>query len=143
MEELTNATVYEKLKTLRRARGLSVQKLAEKMGEHHQKVGRVERGQTNLTIDYLLKLSKALETSIDTIVNEVPPQKGEKPQDNPNLLSEIVLWVEKHEALLSLQNNPEKKAKTVSLLYTQGQKVPQAQQPLFLETLLATLELIF
>jgi len=67
--------IYEKLREFRRSRGISVGKLAKELGENSQKVGRIERGQRSLTVDYLLKISKALSTPIETILEVEQPKK--------------------------------------------------------------------
>ena len=81
--------IYAKIRETRRARGLTVNELAEEIGENHQKVGRIERGKRSLTIDYLLKLSKALDTPLENFLNEENSDTYEasSASDSSNLLN--------------------------------------------------------
>ena len=63
-------SIYSKIRDIRQAKGLTVNHLAEKIGEDYQKVGRIERGQRSLTIDYLMKVSKALEIPVEDFFSQ-------------------------------------------------------------------------
>jgi len=117
-------SIYSKIRDIRQAKGLSVNSLAEKIGEDHQKVGRIERGKRSLTIDYLLKVSKALETPVETFFTE------ERQKEDLDLLNEIVIHFE--EAGISL--DPKSKGKCISKLYELAAKFPKSEQRLFLES---------
>ncbi len=146
MEKNFTSSIYSKLRNIRRSRGLTVNELAEKVGENHQKVGRIERGKSNLTIDCLLKLSKALDTPIDSIIQEENHQQGEDSsllqEENHPILNEIVLFVEQHSEALSLIDQPEKKAKLISTVYSQAITMPKEHQKRFYTTLLNSLVLL-
>lgn len=124
--------IYSKLREIRRSRGLTVHKLAEKIGENSQKVGRIERGNSNLTIDYLLKISKALNTPIDSILHDVPSKEQKQaPSEDPSILSEIVLRAEK----LFQEENRKLKAIFISTVYMQALKFPPQHRKQFLNAL--------
>lgn len=53
------------LKEVRKIQGLSQEELAEKVGVHRTYVGMIERGEKNITLLNILKISKAL---------NIPPQ---------------------------------------------------------------------
>lgn len=62
--------VLLKLRDIRRAKGMSLSALAEKVGIDYQRVGRMERGETQMTIDMLNKMSKILHVPITELLNE-------------------------------------------------------------------------
>lgn len=53
--------VLLKLRDVRRAKGMSLNSLAEKVGIDYQRVGRIERGETQMTVDMLSKISNGKE----------------------------------------------------------------------------------
>lgn len=59
-----------KLRDVRRAKGMSLNSLAEKVGIDYQRVGRIERGETQMTVDMLSKISKVLHVPITELLNE-------------------------------------------------------------------------
>ncbi len=119
--------IYSKIRNIRQAKGITVNTLAEKIGEDHQKVGRIERGKRRLTIDYLLKVSKALDTPLEEFLSDKNPVTSD-------LLSEIITLVEEKE--LQTKN----KGKFISKLYELATKFPRDQQQLFLESFFEGLE---
>lgn len=132
MDKENQKSIFNKLRELRRSRGLTVDTLATKIGENSQKVARVERGDRSLTLDYLVKVSKALETPITTLIEEEERDSFA----STDLLNNIVLWVEEHEALLMKQPNPKKKAHIISKIFELASNIPADQQPIFLNSLL-------
>jgi len=61
----------ERIRTIRKAAGLSQEVLAEKADLHHNYVGELERGEKAATIDTLLKVAKALKVRVRDLVNEL------------------------------------------------------------------------
>ncbi|WP_133131358.1 helix-turn-helix domain-containing protein [Legionella yabuuchiae] len=59
-----------KLRDVRRSKGMSLNSLAEKVGIDYQRVGRIERGETQMTVDMLSKISKVLHVPISELLNE-------------------------------------------------------------------------
>lgn len=122
MNESNEDNIYAKLKKIRERRGLTVDNLAKKMGENHQKVGRIERGARTLTVDYLMKVSKALDTPIETLLTK----EALEPRQ-PKVLNEIVVLVEK-----TMPNiTAEQKGGLISNIYQETLKFPETHQSLF------------
>jgi transcriptional regulator with XRE-family HTH domain len=152
--------INQKLRNLRKERGLTLADLAEKMGTDHQHLSRIERGKSKLTVDFLLKLANALETPVEGIMDQSvskEPIEEEKvvssnppvplPQSSSFLLATILEKIEtlssKHHISLSCR----KKAFLASEIYTQTAKAlvhrdPEQMQRAFIDCSLAMLELI-
>ncbi|MBM3184096.1 MAG: helix-turn-helix transcriptional regulator [Chlamydiae bacterium] len=128
MDKKGSEQIYAKLRELRRRRGITVDELAKEVGENAQKVGRIERGKRSLTLDYLMKVSKALSAPIEGLIRqEKPPEE----RFNSNTLSDVVLLVEEFYSRFSSQ----KKGKLISKIYEHVLKIPIESQPLFLHAL--------
>lgn len=56
------------IRDIRKARDLSQEKLAEKMGVHRTYIGMIERGEKNPTYITILRLACALKVSISELV---------------------------------------------------------------------------
>mgnify|MGYP002785402276 CR=1 FL=1 len=138
-------TIYSKISEVRQAKGISVNTLAEKIGEDHQKVGRIERGQRSLTIDYLMKVSKALDTPLKDFVSDEPVCENNEPNEHAktiDVLSEIVMLMEENHSHFSQNLDPKKKGKLISKIYEQALKFPENQQRLFLRSFFECLKII-
>ena len=138
-KETNTCDVPDKLKDLRRSRGLTVQEFAREVGENHQKVGRIERGKTHPTLDYLLKISKNLDIPLDNLLSdekEKPTIKAssENKLDEMSLLNQVVVFVEENTSLI--QNcSPQRKGQLVCKLYECLMCVPKNAQNQFLNSL--------
>ena len=119
---MSKTDAYSKLRELRKSRGLTVNNLADKIGEDYQKVGRVERGQTSLTVDYLVKLSRGLKVPIDEILGEEQASEAPKHEDGQALLGYIVTAVDER---LSGVIESRKKGSLVSNIYDLVLKLPE------------------
>lgn len=131
-----NNNINLKLKELRRARGLTVDILAKKMGENSQKVGRIERGARSITFDYLIKVSKALDAPVELFLkeNNKKEEKRELLASSSSVLNRIVIQVEEY-----CQKNrikTDKKAKIISKIYELTLKFSEENQNLFLDSLI-------
>lgn len=63
-------TVFaDRIKELRKKKGLSQAELAEAMGVHFAQVSRYERGETKPNAEAMTKLAQVLETSTDFLMN--------------------------------------------------------------------------
>lgn len=62
--------VLLRLRDIRRAKGMSLNAFAEKIGIDYQRVGRMERGETQMTIDMLNKMSKVLHVPITELIRD-------------------------------------------------------------------------
>jgi transcriptional regulator with XRE-family HTH domain len=73
-------SIEERLQTLRRAKGLSQEQLAEVLGVSRQAVSKWESGQSLPEIEKLIAMSELFEVSIDHILKgtALPPHKGSR-----------------------------------------------------------------
>ena len=62
--------VYEELRRIRKERGLTLNQLAEQIGTDHQSISRLERGKSRLTLEWLMKITKALNMSVSEFGSE-------------------------------------------------------------------------
>lgn len=63
----------DRIRLLRIEKGLSQEMLGERSELHTNYVGQIERGEKNLTIDSLLKISKGLEISLEQLFRGLDP----------------------------------------------------------------------
>jgi len=61
----------DRIKELRLMKKLSQEELAEKAGLHRTYIGMVERGERNISLKNIQKLSNALETNIYNIFKDI------------------------------------------------------------------------
>jgi len=54
----------------RTALGLSQETLAEGVGCHRNYMGRIERGEQNITLDMMVRVARALKCTIQVLMNE-------------------------------------------------------------------------
>ena len=59
------------VRTLRTARGLSQEELAQKAGLHRTYIGGIERGERNISLVNIEKLAAALDVSLDAIMCDI------------------------------------------------------------------------
>ena len=50
--------------------GLSQEQLAERVGCHRNYMGRIERGEQNITLDMMIRVAKGLECTISGMMEE-------------------------------------------------------------------------
>lgn len=60
----------ENLRKMRKAQGISQEKLAELAELHRTYIGSVERGERNITIDSMERLARALGVTIQALLGE-------------------------------------------------------------------------
>lgn len=70
-------TVGKRLRAYRASLGFSQEKLAEKAGLHPTYIGQVERGEKNLTIESLEKITKALEIPMADVFEKIEDRRDE------------------------------------------------------------------
>ncbi len=64
MEKDILKTFGHNIQTLRKARGLTQEQLAEKSGLHRTYIGMIERAEKNITLRNIEKLAKALDVNL-------------------------------------------------------------------------------
>ncbi len=68
-------TVGKRLRGYRTSIGFSQEKLAEKAGLHPTYIGQVERGEKNLTIESLEKITKALDIPMASVFEKIEDRR--------------------------------------------------------------------
>lgn len=61
----------EVIRDLRKDKELSQEELADKAGLHRTYIGMIERGEKNITLENISKISKALQVSISELFKKV------------------------------------------------------------------------
>jgi transcriptional regulator with XRE-family HTH domain len=67
----------ERIRQLRTDQGLSQEQLAELADLHRTFIGRIERGETNVTLENIKKLSKGLNVSISKLFDGPVKKTGQ------------------------------------------------------------------
>lgn len=67
--------VGERIRRLRKEKGLSQEQLAERSGLHTNYVGQVERGEKNLTLETLEKIVSGLDVSLEELFRFLGPME--------------------------------------------------------------------
>lgn len=62
----------EKIRSLRKAAGITQERLAEKADLHHNFIGELERGNMETSLTSLLKISRALGVRVKELVEDIP-----------------------------------------------------------------------
>jgi DNA-binding XRE family transcriptional regulator len=68
--------VFNRVEELRISRGLTRQKLADRVGVHYQTIGYLERGEYSPSLILALKIAKALDAEIPEIFSIKPFKRG-------------------------------------------------------------------
>lgn len=63
----------ERIRVLRLDKGLSQEQLGERSGLHTNYIGQIERGEKNLTIESLQKISRSLEIPLEQLFHSIDP----------------------------------------------------------------------
>lgn len=92
MNKNLSRIIGDRIRRLRKQKGLTQQELAEKVGMEYTMIGRVEQGVRNLTIEGILKVAEAL----DADANYILAQKKKKTPltEKDKLLEEITQEIE-------------------------------------------------
>jgi hypothetical protein len=91
-----------------------------------------------LTVDYLVKASKALNTPIESILRDEKKSENGSYLLQSNTLNEIVVHMENSLSHLT----GEQKGKLISLIYAQALKFPENSQTLFIDAIFSTIQVI-
>lgn len=58
----------EKVRAMRKIKGISQEKLAEKANVHRTYIGMVERAETNISVESMFRIAKALGCDLKTLL---------------------------------------------------------------------------
>lgn len=81
MSEITKIT-GKKIRRLRNDLGLSQEKLAEKANLDYRSIGAAERGERNLSLESLVRVAKALNVNLDTLLPVAEKYKGKSERES-------------------------------------------------------------
>lgn len=70
-EEFLKA-LAKRITLLREERGMTMTDLGKKIGKGYRSIARLEKGNTNPSLVYLIEVSKGLDVNISTLVSELP-----------------------------------------------------------------------
>lgn len=71
----------KKIRKLREDLGLTQEKLAEKAELDYRSIGAAERGERNLSLESLVRVAKALNVTLDTLLPVAEKYKGKSERD--------------------------------------------------------------
>jgi transcriptional regulator with XRE-family HTH domain len=77
--EAVRQRVGRNVRRLRDLKGWTQDELAERVGNTNRHVGQIERGEVNVTIDYLAKIAEALSTDVASLFFSDVPSPGDPP----------------------------------------------------------------
>ncbi|HBZ83229.1 MULTISPECIES: helix-turn-helix domain-containing protein [Brevibacillus] len=63
----------DRIRVLRLDKGLSQEQLGERSGLHPNYIGQIERGEKNLTIESLQKISRSLQIPLEQLFHSIDP----------------------------------------------------------------------
>jgi transcriptional regulator with XRE-family HTH domain len=78
--EAVRQRVGRNVRRLRELRDWTQDELAEQVGNTNRHVGQIERGEVNVTIDYLAKIAESLSTDVATLFFNDTPSPGDPPE---------------------------------------------------------------
>jgi transcriptional regulator with XRE-family HTH domain len=71
--------IGDRIRQLRKSKGLSQEKLGHESELHYTHIGSIERGQKNWSIETLIKLAKGLNVGVADLLNfTIPPPDAKK-----------------------------------------------------------------
>lgn len=82
--------IGDRIRQLRKERGLSQEELGYKSNLHYTHIGAIERGEKNWSIDTLIKVSEGIDVSLSDLL-VFPP----KPEDIKNMKRTLVEGIDK------------------------------------------------
>jgi len=88
------ALVGQRIRSLRKERGMSQEGLGEKGGFHYSYIGQIERGEKNISLLNLAKIADALEVSLSQLFAYIDGE--EKRTESEKDLHEIVSTLRYH-----------------------------------------------
>ncbi len=98
--------VGERIRELRKGRGLSQEELGWKSDLHYTHIGAIERGEKNWSIETLVKVTKGLNVRINDLFDFPSTQANIK---TLKIFSDMVSGIKSMEAKLTIQKRNKKK----------------------------------
>lgn len=94
----------ERIRNVRKGKGISQEELAEKASVYHTFIGQIERGEKGLSIDTLESVIKALDISLGELGQNLPINENNVEESKLELLVNRILETkpQKREALLKI-----------------------------------------
>ncbi|MGE3770948.1 MAG: helix-turn-helix domain-containing protein [Bdellovibrionales bacterium] len=103
-----------RIREVRKARGLGLNDLAKKIGVSMSAMSKLETGQMQLTVRYLEKISKALDVAPASLL---PTDPGGPSMINNSLLAEVLTVVKEILTKKNIEIDPARHAAIVTRLY--------------------------
>ncbi|MFD2046609.1 helix-turn-helix domain-containing protein [Ornithinibacillus salinisoli] len=85
-----NTLVGDRVRELRKKKGWSQEELSYEAGVHYTFVGKVERGESNLILESVVKMTKALNVSLEEFFSTIDPSIGKE----KSVLNQIILLLQ-------------------------------------------------
>lgn len=86
MDSLANL-IGDRIRNIRKEKGLSQEELAFKASLHSTYIGQIERGEKNATLESIEKIASALNVTLEELFKFIQPAKGD---DKNILINEIM-----------------------------------------------------
>ena len=99
MHNALSTEIGRRLRNYRQRIGLTQEELAERAGVHCTYIGQVERGEKNLTISSLEKISRSLQISISDLFEDI-----EEFTESPDDIALKCYWLIRNEPLENQQH---------------------------------------
>lgn len=113
-----------RIKILRKERGFTLDALADLIGTSATQVQRLETGERRLNVDWIEKISKALEVLPADIFSETENKKEQNEQYDQNILTEILADIEAALDEAGYTLDPQRKVKLMFSLYNRISELP-------------------
>jgi transcriptional regulator with XRE-family HTH domain len=104
MNENVLAMVGEKIREIRKSKGMSQEQLGEIADFHFSYIGRIERGQKNISLENLAKIATALNVEINQLFH-YPRELGELSDKHAEIKEILMLLLKKDQESIKRAHN--------------------------------------
>jgi transcriptional regulator with XRE-family HTH domain len=104
MNEKILAMVGEKIREIRKSKGMSQEQLGEIADFHFSYIGRIERGQKNISLENLAKIATALNVEINQLFH-YPRELAELSDKNEEIKEILMLLLKKDKDSIKRAHN--------------------------------------